>query len=805
MTDRFEELRRRKKLLQQELRRRQVFPRQRKRFDRDDDERRFREFVETECERRELDRRDIERECDELYERKFRQLERERDELLEREQQRIDVQYEELFDREYKRIERQISQRVQRETAKDQKPQNLVQYLETCHALHMRFQKTASRSLITQKEALSWTFPRRIIPWDGFPRLQEGVWQRILSDSAFCKELRFPSIQQLEAVKRTLTPVNSEASLQHFGRYAIENVVQEMMDQLYEDGLLWNGLGLSDDIKVTIETDKDLGQVFEPMLESSWHKGANELKISMRNSHRRAKRAGIWVNRSCVYRHDEDRGEKTPIFAFVHQLPHRLQLDEINRGLASEIRPERDVIDKEGDDFTFASKTLVAATITQLYSYMISKEIQYGCVCTGEAFIFCCISEDDPCTIYCTPCVPEREVMPDDPARLHRSAGALVFGLVLQALRSRRLPASWCDSVTYMDTWTMGYDDVLDKIRKMGVMRPHSSMSSLRMSRWQGFRRSPILTEIRRGEVRGNDKIRNWLDDVPAQRAYEDTTESIASAPTSIQDQPYCSQKCLLGLVQGKSLDKNCPNAEFHGSAHLDYDDFLSLLRTQLDQDDNLDVDCTPLRVANVPKSLFKMRLTSHGYTFIAKAGKNSAYLWSEKFVYDQMANLQGRCIPVCIGMMELIKPRRHNSRALKDLLLLSWAGRPFLNCSKQVTKEQIARMMEMGIEAIHKVGVVYNGGHIPSNFLYDASRNSVMIVDFEEASLEFTKTPAVVGDSQMRKRKRDRWQEDARRVFEEDTDCAVTTIMKSLPRKTSSRFADDESEVGDDSVSRCC
>ncbi|PTB60136.1 hypothetical protein M431DRAFT_71632 [Trichoderma harzianum CBS 226.95] len=717
MTDRFEELRRRKKLLQQELRRRQVFPRQRKRFDRDDDERRFREFVETECERRELDRRDIERECDELYERKFRQLERERDELLEREQQRIDVQYEELFDREYKRIERQISQRVQRETAKDQKPQNLVQYLETCHALHLRFQKTASRSLITQKEALSWTFPRRIIPWDGFPRLQEGVWQRILSDSAFCKEPRFPSIQQLEAVKRTLTPVNSEASLQHFGRYAIENVVQEMMDQLYEDGLLWNGLGLSDDIKVTIETDKDLGQVFEPMLESSWHKGANELKISMRNSHRRAKRAGIWVNRSCVYRHDEDRGEKTPIFAF------------------------------EGDDFTFASKTLVAATITQLYSYMISKEIQYGCVCTGEAFIFCCISEDDPCTIYCTPCMPEREVMPDDPARLHRSAGALVFGLVLQALRSRPLPASWCDSVTYMDTWTMGYDD----------------------------------------------------------RAYEDTTESIASAPTSIQDQPYCSQKCLLGLVQGKSLDKNCPNAEFHGPAHLDYDDFLSLLRTQLDQDDNLDADCTPLRVANVPKSLFKMRLTSHGYTFIAKAGKNSAYLWSEKFVYDQMANLQGRCIPVCIGMMELIKPRRHNNRALKDLLLLSWAGRPFLNCSKQVTKEQIARMMEMGIEAIHKVGVVYNGGHIPSNFLYDASRNSVMIVDFEEASLEFTKTPAVVGDSQMRKRKRDRWQEDARRVFEEDTDCAVTTIMKSMPRKTSSRFADDESEVGDDSVSRCC
>ncbi|KAL7948147.1 hypothetical protein V8C42DRAFT_316810 [Trichoderma barbatum] len=805
MTDRYEELRRRKKLLQPELRRRQVFPRQRKRFDRTEDERRFQEFVETESEKRALDRKDIERECDELYERKFRQLERERDELLDRERQRIDVQYEELFDREYKRIERQISQRVQRETAKDREPQNLIQYLETCHALHLRFQKTTSRSLITQKEALSWTFPRRIIPWDSFPKLQEGIWQRILSDSEFCTGPGFPSIQQLEAVKRTLTPVNSEASLQHFGRYAIENVVQEMMDKLYDDGLLWNGLGLSDDIKVTIENDKDLGQVYEPMIESSWHKGAGELKISMRNSHRRAKRAGIWVNRSCVYRHLEDRGERTPIFAIVHQLPHRLQLDEINCGLACEIRPERDVIDKEGDDFTFASRTLVAATITQLYSYMISKDIQYGCVCTGEAFIFCCISEDDPCTIYCTPCAPERDVLPDDPIRLHRTAGALVFGLVLQALRARPLPKSFCETATYLDTWTMGYDDVLDKIRRMTVMRPRSSLASFKLHHWQGFRRSPLRTEILQREAKGSDKIRSWLDDVPAQpRVYEDT-ESISSAPTSIQDQPFCSQKCLFGLMQGKSLDKNCPNAEFHGPAHLDYDDFLNLLRTQLDEDDNLDADCTPLRVANVPKSLFKLRLTSHGYTFIAKAGKNSAYLWSEKFVYDQMLDLQGRCIPVCVGMMELIQPRRHNGRALKDLLLLSWSGRPFLNCSKQVSKEEVARMMEMGMEAIHKLGVVYNGGLMPSNFLYDASRNSVMIVDFEEASLEFCKTPAVVGDYQARKRKRDRWQEEARRVFEQDTDCALTTIMKSTPRKNEHRFADDESDIGDDSVSRCC
>jgi hypothetical protein len=43
------------------------------------------------------------------------------------------------------------------------------------------------------------------------------------------------------------------------------------------------------------------------------------------------------------------------------------------------------VINKEGDDFDFLSKSLVAAVITQLFSYMIRKGIQWGYVFVGEA------------------------------------------------------------------------------------------------------------------------------------------------------------------------------------------------------------------------------------------------------------------------------------------------------------------------------------------------------------------------------------------------------------------------------------
>ncbi|KAM0257731.1 hypothetical protein ACHAQJ_004182 [Trichoderma viride] len=809
MTDRFEELTRRKKELLHELRRREGFPRQRKRFDREEDERRFQDFVDDECEKRYHACKGIERECDFLYERKVKQLKRERDELLERERQKIDVRYEELFDREYQKIERerQIDQRAQQQTflSRDEQPQNLTEYLAACHALHLKFQKGACRSLITQKEALSWTFPRRIIPWDGFRKLQEGIWHRLVPDSYFTSQCMFSPPQRLESVRRTLTPVTSEASLQHFGRYTIESAVMEMMDRLFEDDVIWNGLGFSDDVRVTMEADKDLGQVYEPMLESSWHKDAGELKLSMRNSHRKAKRAGIWANRSCIYR--QLNGQKKPVFAIVHQLPHRLQLDEIDCGLASEIKLEQDVINKEGSDFTFASRTLVAATITQLFSYMVSKDIRYGCVSTGEAFIFCCISKNDPSNVYCAACVPERDVLPDDPLGLHRTAAASVFGLVLQALREKPLPESWYDSVTNLDTWTMGYDDMLDRIRKMDVTKPQSS--PLRVPRWRGFDQSPLLAqqlrsrrEVKGGQVKGGDKIRLWLDNVAGQENVdEDASESAASEEPTIRDQPFCSHKCLSGLVHGRSMDESCPNIDYHGFGHPDFDSFLSNLRTQLAEEGYSEANFVPLGVTNPHRCLFKVRLASCGYTFIAKGGKGSAHIWDEKLIYDEMDKFQGRHVPVCLGVVELAVPRYYN-RPIKEFLLLSWAGRPFQNCLKQVSRDQVSGMVEEILKTLHKQGIIYNGGMDPDHFLYDASRSSVMIVDFGESSTRFCEIPDIGNRySTARKRKRG-WPEDAKLMFEEDTVCAQHVILHSTVEDYERRFSDSESEVGDDSVS---
>ena len=84
---------------------------------------------------------------------------------------------------------------------------------------------------------------------------------------------------------------------------------------------------------------------------------------------------------------------------------------------------------------------LTAAVIAHLFSYMIGRKVQYGYLCTGEAFVFLYIP-DDPIVVYLSLCVPKLDVM-DNENRLHRTAVAQVFTFLLQVLRSRPPPESW--------------------------------------------------------------------------------------------------------------------------------------------------------------------------------------------------------------------------------------------------------------------------------------------------------------------------------------------------------------------------
>ncbi|KAF2193045.1 hypothetical protein K469DRAFT_551681 [Zopfia rhizophila CBS 207.26] len=85
-------------------------------------------------------------------------------------------------------------------------------------------------------------------------------------------------------------------------------------------------------------------------------------------------------------------------------------------------------------------RRLMAAVITQAFSYMVKIGLEYGCVCTGEAFIFLRVP-DDPRTVHYFPSVPKGDVGPttgyapnsDGANRLHLTAVGQVLAFTLQA------------------------------------------------------------------------------------------------------------------------------------------------------------------------------------------------------------------------------------------------------------------------------------------------------------------------------------------------------------------------------------
>ena len=84
-------------------------------------------------------------------------------------------------------------------------------------------------------------------------------------------------------------------------------------------------------------------------------------------------------------------------------------------------------------------RRLVAAVITQGFSYMVRAGVEYGEIYTGEATIFLRIP-DDPSTVYYALSVPKGDVGPrtdwsessNQPNRLHLTAvsQAVAFTLV---------------------------------------------------------------------------------------------------------------------------------------------------------------------------------------------------------------------------------------------------------------------------------------------------------------------------------------------------------------------------------------
>lgn len=500
----------------------------------------------------------------------------------------------------------------------------------------------------------------------------------------------------------------------------------------------------------------------------------------------------------CVYNtSDQATGAENRSAAFIveYKPPHKLTLGRIYEGL--EDMELKDVIkrDKE-EDSKPRLRRLVAAVITQAYSYMLKSGLEYGYVCTGEAFIFLRIP-DDPTTVYYFLSVPNGDVTAttgwkpdsDEPNRLHLTAVGQVLAFTLQALRTPPRDQTWRTwAQDQLKTWEVVYEDILEAICKEKI-QPSSEYRPPPRIMQEFLEMSPVRRPVRRSQriksasvACGNhglgsvfkedgDDDDSFNFDTPSRRPPHPTSlpQRSAQAPlTASQNQPagkygskgksrqYCSQRCLLGLVNRGPLDMGCPNVLDHGNGRhsIGKATFLKLMHKQLSKD--LDTDCKSVGLYGARGALLKITLTLHGYTVAAKCTVVHfiRHLKHEAAIYKKLRPIQGIHIPVYLGNLDLDRPYFYDGMAeLVHMMFLSYGGGSVMHVKNEHDRSRLVDQARISIEAVHRFGVVHRDP-LPRNMLWNPEVDGVMMIDFERSKIPKKKRRALGDISSNRKRK---------------------------------------------------
>ena len=424
----------------------------------------------------------------------------------------------------------------------------------------------------------------------------------------------------------------------------------------------------------------------------------------------------------------------------------------------------------------------MAKVVTQAFHYMIEGGIRFGYITTGEAFVFLRIAKDDPSTLHYHLVEPladinaQNKTFPETQSFLYRTAVAQVMAFSLLALEStprnqeRRTDAKitlpkWDakpenseDEMTESELQSPPHSEykpstyIEDKQSLHMVLRPRNSAGLAACNPGAKPKRKGKRPDSPDGEFGSsytpspNERKGKGKAQPKNQPRGGSSKTGSKSSPTDSDIRPFCSQWCLRGLVQGLNLDHACPNVLDHclqgfevNRHQLDCETFLVLLREQLQQ--TRDENCHPLGKEGARGALFKVTLASHGYTVVAK-GTVPVFvedLRHESQVYRRLMPIQGLCIPVCLGNIDLVYPYYYVVGVrIVHMMFLSWAGEEFLgpdNIPAGRDQHEITQELIFSIRAIHRAGVLHRDVRAP-NICWNAEAGRVMLIDFERSEL---------------------------------------------------------------------
>lgn len=678
---------------------------------------------------------------------------------------------------------REEAERLRQQAEQQLRPNNIFQLLDRCHnSLSRAIRIETDAALTTQGDAtnpINRLYPQQIVPWTDFPQLQEKIWEK-LDSTAFTSRLLFPSDTQIDYVVNSVEdkPIYSEASLRNFERDTVDNFVELVIEALRDDTNLKEDFGIHGRV-----TFYDRATPAETSLENSFDQmdlrnpAAPRQTASTRQKRSRGNRKGT-ASRPTKAGHTRRRNrradqfcvhtvageQQTPVYAVEFKAPHKVTIPELVEGL-HRMNLARDVIDQEGDTFEFYATRLVAAVVTQIFSYMIDSGVRYGYICTGEAFVFLRIPED-PTVVQYYLCVPNQDVATDEEGALHRTAIAQVLAFTLQALVAEGPSQEWHDVAhNQLLTWEVEYLDVLRQIPE--TVRKDPPASNYRPSHWKRepkihntrsrTRCQPVTGTPKASSAEGsssdeasqspsttaaarNQSSRRRGDRRRVAGGREKTRAGEHQTSTSRNQRhstlPYCSIACIHGLANRGLLDKSCPNVALHGDARhsIEAPEFICQLRDQLARDRVHGFK--QLDICGRTGYLLKATLLSHGYTVIIKAttAEKEHRLTEEVDNYHHLRSLQGQYIPVCIGTFTPPVQYWYHGEPMAQMMVLSWSGRRLQQIINAENSDFFYNARKNALATLRSYGLDH-GDSEWRNMLWDDRENRLIVIDLEDVT----------------------------------------------------------------------
>ena len=671
------------------------------------------------------------------------------------------------------------------------------EFLQACHEYchkPLRVERNKSWTTKGEPKPANKYYPKTLTPWERFPLQQMEEFRKVYSIFHPAEQSALRLFDSIPYIKRhgeayCSVSIANEQSLRFYEKVAVEAQIVDIINRLRENVQGQEQFRLGQNISFennpnslndTAEEVQERLHIQPPRTPPSKTQLSNPPSPDSGSSPQAVRTR---ADQYCIYK-NEGIGREL-LFIVEYKPPHKLTVDDLEGfremdvekevikriDIPAPIPPNETEVETQAvlARLQYNADKMAVAVAAQTFHYMIENGLEYSYIATGEAFVFLHIEEDDPTTLHYHVSLPSEDIV-DGGSDFPYGQTALgqVLTLCLMAFRSERKSHAWRNNAkNKLKKYPVSnYETVLQETpateRKLALEKRKRAP---KLSPYKGGKKIPVTSDYglrskcKPDNLPGNrhdepddpdasgsptrpspsNSRKNWKK--PGSQGKDGGGESSKQASSSRGTQlQYCTQKCLLGIVRGSRLDRNCPNASLHprlGEKHaVGRSKFLDLVQKQLA--DDLDHDCEPLGLQGARGALFKITLASHGYVLVGK-GTVQAFvpdLLHEGKIYRRLAKLQGTAVPVYLGNIDL-KEWYYLDPGVRILhmLLMSWGGGLADEDEAMRNTPALRKGIQRTTAEVREAGIDQMDVRSP-NLLWNREVQRVMLIDFERAAL---------------------------------------------------------------------